>query len=72
MTALAVANPKQDDGSLPSRIPRCRLLDHNLNRCQNPCLSEDGIALCARHLAAAHTDYLTLAGRALADLGGRP
>jgi hypothetical protein len=51
------------------RKRRCRLLDEQLNRCTSETLSEDGIQLCAKHLAAAHADYLRLTGGRLTVLG---
>ena len=68
---------KQVNWTASGRKPRCRLLDAKLNRCPNETLSEDGIQLCACHLAQAYRDYLTLTGPytavdRLALIGGRP
>lgn len=53
-------NPAKGLGAVPTiphhtdRIPRCRLLDDNLNRCTAEVAEVDGeIALCPHHLALA-------------------
>ncbi len=55
----------------PARKVRCRLLDHKLNRCANESLSEDGLALCASHLAKAYQDYVRLTGGKVTLITGK-
>jgi len=56
-----------------ARKARCRLLDGKLNRCPNEALSEDGLALCASHLAKAVQDYCRLTGNKLTTVWkGKP
>jgi len=64
-------SPSGDDraAAKAERKIRCRLLDGKLNRCPNEALSEDGLALCARHMAEAVRDYCRLTGGKLGVSG---
>jgi hypothetical protein len=70
MQLTSRATVTSPEAATPARKPRCRLLDRMLNRCSSEEI-DDGVGLCAHHLAQAHRDFLRLTGRAGSRRGRR-